>query len=136
MLKSSNKKLINNWKFLLHAQKNGARFAIGGVKKNPPGTQRVKHYARVYNFSPEQEALHLLLALSQNISDDLLRSVPDYQNMTADQILDAWHRRICPSSVRDIAVAELSRLEQGMNEDNRAYLERAENIYIDAQAVG
>ena len=36
VLKSSTKKLINNWKFFLHAQKNAVRFTIGGVKKNPP----------------------------------------------------------------------------------------------------
>ena len=95
-----------------------------------------KHYIRDYNFSLEQEALHLLLALSKNISDDLLRSFPEYQTMAADQILNAWHRRICPSSVRDIAVAELSRLEQSMNEGNQNYLERAKTIYIDAQPIG
>ena len=55
--------------------------------------------------------------------------------MTADQIFDAWHRRICPGSVRDIAVAALSRLEQKLNEDKRAYLEKAETFYMDSQAV-
>ena len=80
------------------------------------------------------EALHISLALYQNISNEMLRCVPNYPNMTADQMFDAWHRRICQSSVRDIAVAALSRLEQKMNEDNQAYLERAETLYIDAQA--
>ena len=58
------------------------------------------------------------LPLSQNIFNDLLRSVPEYQTITADQILNAWHKRICLSSVRDIVVAELSRLEQRKNEGN------------------
>ena len=55
--------------------------------------------------------------------------------MTADQIFDAWHRRICPGSVRDIAVAALSRLEQKLNKDNRAYLERAETLYMNSQSA-
>ena len=72
---------------------------------------QLRHNAQVCNWTPEMEALHLPLALSQNIYDEMLRCVPNYRNMTADQIFHAWHRRICPSSVRDIAVAALSRAE-------------------------
>ena len=44
-----------------------------------------------------------------------------------------WNQRICPTSVRDFAVAQLSKLQQKLNEDNRAYLDRAETLYMDSQ---
>ena len=36
-------------------------------------------------------------------------------------------------SVRDIAVSQLSKLQQQLNEENRVYLDRAESLYMDSQ---
>ena len=92
-----------------------------------------RHYAAIANWTPEQEALHLPLALSQSISQELLRCVPHYKTMTTNEIFQAWSERICPTSVRDVAVSQLSQLRQKMSEENSAYLNRAENLYIDSQ---
>ena len=92
-----------------------------------------KHFALLSNWTPNQEAMHLPLALSQNISGEMMRCVPRYREMTADEILDSWNQRICPTSVRDIAVSQLSKLQQQLNEENRAYLDRAESLYMDSQ---
>ena len=92
-----------------------------------------KHYSAIANWTPDQEALHLPLALSQSISQELLRCVPHFRTMTTDEIFQAWSERICPTSVRDVAVSQLSKLQQKMSEENSAYLNRAENLYIDSQ---
>ena len=64
-----------------------------------------------------------------------MRLVPNLQFMTADQMVDVWHRQICPSSVRQLAIMELSKLEPCMKESDRDYLKRAESTYIVAQAL-
>jgi len=92
-----------------------------------------KHYSAIANWTPDQEALHLPLALSQSISQELLRCVPHFRTMTTDEIFQAWAERICPTSVRDVAISQLSKLQQKMSEENSAYLNRAENLYIDSQ---
>ena len=92
-----------------------------------------KHYSAIANWTPDQEALHLPLALNQSISQELLRCVPHFRTMTTDEIFQAWSERICPTSVRDVAVSQLSKLQQKMSEENSAYLNRAENLYIDSQ---
>ena len=53
--------------------------------------------------------------------------------MLADEILETWNQRICLTSVRDIAVSQLSKLQQKLNEENRVYLDRAESLYMDSQ---
>ena len=92
-----------------------------------------KHFSLISNWTPDQEALHLPLALSQNISSEMMRCIPKYKEMTSDEILEAWNQRICPTSVRDIAVSQLSKLQQLLNEENRMYLDRAESLYMDSQ---
>ena len=92
-----------------------------------------KHYSAIANWTPDQEALHLPLALNQSISQELLRCVPHFRTMTTDEIFQAWSERICPTSVRDVAISQLSKLQQKMSEENSAYLNRAENLYIDSQ---
>ena len=48
MLKSSNKKLVNNWKQFSHPPKNAVRYTIGGggAEKSPPRTERVNPIQR------------------------------------------------------------------------------------------
>ena len=92
-----------------------------------------KHFALLSNWTPNQEAMHLPLALSQNISGEMMRCIPRHREMTADEILECWYQRICPTSVRDIAIAQMSKLQQQLNEDNRTYLDRAEQLYMDSQ---
>ena len=92
-----------------------------------------KYFAAIHNWTPKQEALHLPLALFPKISNEMLRCVPHFQTMSSNEIFEAWNQRIFPTSVRDIAVAQLSKLQQKLNEDNTAYLDRAETLYMDSQ---
>ena len=46
-----------------------------------------KHFALLSNWTHNQEALHLPLALSQSISGKMMRCIPQYREMTSDEIL-------------------------------------------------
>ena len=94
-----------------------------------------KAHARVHNWSDEVAKHQLLLSVSPKIYSTLKSAVSDWDQVTLEEALIKWDKRIVPASVVSFAVLQLSGLTQNLDEDIPAYLTRGEELYKQAQPV-
>ena len=94
-----------------------------------------KAHARVHNWSDEVAKHQLLLSVSPKIYSTLKSAVSDWDQVTLEEALIKWDKRIVPASVVSFAVLQLSGLTQNLDEDIPSYLTRGEELYKQAQPV-
>ena len=85
--------------------------------------------------STKQQALKLAVP-DPKLYVPLKLAAPDFDRLSATQILEKWEKRCCPDSHRDLAITQLSQLHQGLDEGSLQYIDRAVELYIMAQFEG
>ena len=90
--------------------------------------------ADLQTWTDEHKKTALTLAVPDaKVFIPLKLSTPNWDELSAAQIIEQWEKRCCPDSYRDLANANLSQLHQGMEEASNAYIDRATELYIAAR---
>jgi hypothetical protein len=95
---------------------------------------RFKNFADLQKWTDSVTKKALRLATPDSkIHVPLQLLVPDFDDLSVDDILAKYEKRCCPDSNRNQAIQQQAQLHQGLEEGCQAFIDRAVQLYYRAQ---
>ena len=89
-----------------------------------------KTHAKAMSWSEGFQKNQVMLLLDPSIHAPMKLALKDFESLSIKDIFDKWEQRICPESLKSLAVMQLESLKQSLDESHSDFLTRATQLYL------